>query len=214
MTSRPATEGSASPEASAARRVGDRVRSQRRELMAAEFEQVAMGLFAERGYDSVSVDDIAAAAGVSARTFYRYFVAKEDLLWLFPQRQGERVHALLAEQPAESSFFEAYSAALQRYAETADLEELSRWWGIVTSSRGLFGAAMTTHDQLRRRVEPLHAERFAEAAARPLYFELVTSSCTDAMATASRYWHEHGGDFPAMVREALAYLADGFGRPL
>lgn len=182
--------------------------------MAAEFEELALGLFAERGYDNVSVEDIAAAAGVSARTFYRYFVAKEDVLWLFLQRQGERVHELLGEQDAGSSFFEAYAASLQGHADTVDLDELARWWRVVTSSRSLFGAAFTAQHQLRRQVTPLHAQRFPEAASQPLYLELVSSSCMDAMATASRYWFEHGGDFPAMVREALAYLADGFGRPL
>lgn len=205
----------ASPTAdSAARRVGDQMRTQRRELMASEFEQVAMGLFAERGYDNVSVDDIAAAAGVSARTFYRYFVAKEDVLRLFPRRQGEAVQKLLAEQEAGPSLFDAYATALQRYAQTADLDEVARWWRVVTGTRSLFGAFMTTQLQLRRLAEPLDAQRFPEAAAQPLYFEMVVSACVMAMATASRRWCEQGGDFAALVREALNYLGDGFRKPL
>jgi len=38
----------------------------------AELEQVALGLFAEAGFEATTVDDIAAAAGVARRTFFRY----------------------------------------------------------------------------------------------------------------------------------------------
>lgn len=47
----------------------------RRDLVSA-----AAGLFAERGYDDTTVDDIATAAGVGRRTFFRYFRGKEDAL--------------------------------------------------------------------------------------------------------------------------------------
>jgi AcrR family transcriptional regulator len=44
----------------------------------------AFELFAARGYESVSVAEIAARAAISARTFYRYFPAKEDVLVIDP----------------------------------------------------------------------------------------------------------------------------------
>ena len=47
----------------------------RRDLVAA-----AVGLFHDRGYDDTTVDDIAAAAGVGRRTFFRYFRSKEDAI--------------------------------------------------------------------------------------------------------------------------------------
>ena len=47
----------------------------------AELEQVALELFAERGFVATTVDDIAAAAGIGRRTFFRYFASKNDVVW-------------------------------------------------------------------------------------------------------------------------------------
>ena len=46
-----------------------------------ELEQVALELFAERGFDATTVDDIAEAAGISRRTFFRYYPSKNDVVW-------------------------------------------------------------------------------------------------------------------------------------
>lgn len=47
----------------------------------AELEQVALGLFLRDGFDATTVDRIAEAAGVSRRTFFRYYASKNDVVW-------------------------------------------------------------------------------------------------------------------------------------
>lgn len=46
-----------------------------------ELSHIGLGLFIERGFDATTVDDIAAAAGIGRRTFFRYFSSKNDLPW-------------------------------------------------------------------------------------------------------------------------------------
>jgi mycofactocin system transcriptional regulator len=46
-----------------------------------ELELIALHLFAERGFDSTTVDDVAEAAGIGRRTFFRYFPSKNDVVW-------------------------------------------------------------------------------------------------------------------------------------
>lgn len=46
-----------------------------------ELEQVALALFADRGFAETTVDDIAAEAGISRRTFFRYYASKNDVVW-------------------------------------------------------------------------------------------------------------------------------------
>jgi mycofactocin system transcriptional regulator len=46
-----------------------------------EIERTALDLFATHGFDDTTVDDIAEAAGISRRTFFRYFPSKNDVVW-------------------------------------------------------------------------------------------------------------------------------------
>jgi mycofactocin system transcriptional regulator len=46
-----------------------------------ELERIALALFARDGFDATTVDDIAAAAGIGRRTFFRYYESKNDVVW-------------------------------------------------------------------------------------------------------------------------------------
>jgi AcrR family transcriptional regulator len=42
-------------------------------------ERVALELFAEKGFDNTTVEEVAAAAGISWRSFFNYFTSKNDI---------------------------------------------------------------------------------------------------------------------------------------
>ncbi len=71
--------------------------TRRRSTLLAKYEQIAWGLFADRGFREVTVDEIAEAAGVSGRTLFRYFPSKEDFLLGFTRRGLQDLVALISE---------------------------------------------------------------------------------------------------------------------
>ncbi len=67
-----------------------------------EIADRAMQLFAERGFDHVTVAEVAAAAGVSEKTVFNYFPTKEDLFFdEVPQREAALVDAVRGRKPGE-----------------------------------------------------------------------------------------------------------------
>jgi len=59
----------------------DGSRGRRPSTTRAHVAQVALDLFARQGFDATTVDQIAAAVGISRRTFFRYFESKSDAVW-------------------------------------------------------------------------------------------------------------------------------------
>ncbi len=69
---------------------------------------IAMGLFAQRGYDAVTVAEIARAADVSEQTVFNYFPAKEDLVFDEEEQMREALVAAIRDRPAGTSIAEGF----------------------------------------------------------------------------------------------------------
>ncbi|MCK6067827.1 MULTISPECIES: TetR family transcriptional regulator [Microbacterium] len=93
---------------SAVKSLRERARDGAREHIATE----AMRLFLEQGFDATTIDQIAAAAGISPRSFFRYFSTKEDVVLGGLSSQGEAIRDALESRPAEEGPWEALRAAL------------------------------------------------------------------------------------------------------
>lgn len=81
-----------------------------------EIASAAFDLFCERGFAGVTVDDIVAAAGVSRRTFFRYFETKEDALLADYPELNFRLEETLRQHPDQDPLG-AVRAGLHRMAE-------------------------------------------------------------------------------------------------
>ena len=72
-----------------------------------------------QGFDGTTVDDIAAAAEVSPRTFFRYFAAKDEALFDRAADVQEQFRALLASRPADEPLLVALREFLDEVAPAA-----------------------------------------------------------------------------------------------
>jgi mycofactocin system transcriptional regulator len=77
-----------------------------------ELEHVAFGLFGEKGFEQTTIDEIAAAAGIGRRTFFRYFPSKNDVPWGAFERELERMRILLRACPPQVPLMDALRLAL------------------------------------------------------------------------------------------------------
>ncbi|MBH5337033.1 TetR family transcriptional regulator [Streptomyces pactum] len=117
---------------------------------------VATGLFMERGFDAVTIAEIAEAAEVSVNTVYNYFPAKEDL---FFDRQEEMVQglsrAIRARRPGESAA-RAVLDALRRQLEERSAEALrpgfQRFMKVIQDSPALTARILTMQELTCRAV--------------------------------------------------------------
>ena len=81
----------------------------------AAVEKVALELFAERGFDDTPVEDIAAAAGISRRTFFRYFPTKGDVLFGDFGVLLQGIEDWFAAAPDDAPLFEVIAEATMRF---------------------------------------------------------------------------------------------------
>jgi AcrR family transcriptional regulator len=80
----------------------------------------ALGLFASDGFHDVTVEQIAEAAGVTARTFFRHFPTKEDVLFASGSEIIEHLASAVREAPDRSTPRQLLAAAITRFAATLE----------------------------------------------------------------------------------------------
>ncbi len=124
----------------------DGTRERKRADSRARVVDVAFALFAERGYDGVTVAEICAAADIAPRTFFRYFLTKDDVLTEPARVVSDRLQAELSAVPAQVSDAEALRAALLTVSAemVADRERVVRLFRVVRQA-----SAARTHPLLR-----------------------------------------------------------------
>ncbi|MFI5607390.1 TetR family transcriptional regulator [Amycolatopsis sp. NPDC051903] len=135
-----------------------------RRAVTAEISAKAMELFAERGFEETTVDQIAAAVGVSTRTVFRYFAGKEDMVVGSLMDLGHELARALEARPAEEEPWVALRAALQ--VCVVSLEESGiRRARMLAETPALRIALLRKHLQWQELLVPVLAERLEDELA-------------------------------------------------
>lgn len=121
----------------------------------------ALNLFSAKGYDETTTDEIAAAAGVSPRTFFRYFPTKESVLFSGEYDFIAAVSGVYLAQPEELSDFEAlaYSFALLAPSLKRIRKRFAQYQEAVASSLVLLGRERRNHEANAETVAKAIADR-------------------------------------------------------
>ena len=148
-------------------------------------ERAAMELYRERGFEQATVAEIAKRAGLTERTFFRYFADKREVLFWGAGELQDFMVSVLASAPASAAPIEAVAAAILGAATLLEQRPIK-----------LASLAGALADTLRRRgVKEPAASLAAEAgiAVFKIAFEAWTSE------TSQR-------DFPELIRESFDEL--------
>ena len=177
----------------------------------AALHAAAVRLFLERGPADVTVSDICEAAGVSARTFFNYFDAKEDAILPWDKHLSEEVITGLAARPAAEPPLTAVRRAIERALPSLTA---STGWQDCDKVLTAYPELRTTivHGMLRNET------RFADALAKragqtrgSLYPQLLAGAAASAFRAAFSVWAPETGNagLQALVGEAFDRLAAG-----
>jgi AcrR family transcriptional regulator len=163
------------------------LRQRKREATRERLTRAAMALFLERGFEATTIDDIAAAADVSRRSFFHYFASKEDVVAAWQEDASTALVTAIIARPADESMLtaaeNAIAAAIKRLdpAEAAAMARLKR-----------DNPALQARDQLKyEKLERALAEGLAQRSARKsekLKARLVAMIATGAMRVGGESW--------------------------
>jgi AcrR family transcriptional regulator len=125
------------------------LRERKRAQTYAALAEHALALFDERGFEATPVDAIAEAAGVSRRTFFRYYDTKEAAFFANQQRRLQGFTALVEHpEPGEEPYQtlrRAFRIAAKAY--TNEREQIMREHAIIAGSRTLAAAELQVDAQ-------------------------------------------------------------------
>jgi AcrR family transcriptional regulator len=172
----------------------------------------ALDLAVERGPAAVTVDDIAATAGVSARTVFNYFATKEEaILGVNPDRRRELLEQL-ASRPAEETPLEAMRVALRGTDDAGAVAWRTRAH-LAREHPQLQSAYIAGFSSLEEELTGVVAGRIGLAPGDDPYPRLVVTVALGAMRVAVDHALATGHPIADAIDEAFAAIAGGLALP-
>jgi len=128
----------------------------------AAIETAAFALFAERGFEDTTVEDIADAVGVGRRTLFRYFSSKNDILWGQFDSNLEHLGRSLREPPRDVSVFDAVHRAIVAFnrLDPDAIPQHRQRMSLILRTPALQAHSVLRYEQWRGVIADYAAERY------------------------------------------------------
>ncbi len=187
------------------------LRKRKHELVRQELSKVAWELFRKEGYEATTVSDIARAAGVSRRTFFRYYASKEDVVVETSDELVEEMLAATARRPAKEPPLVAIRHALVQAMEMrlARAEEARGIIRLLRESRSLRRALLERHARMEERLAAHLAGRLGMDPATDSKPALLAFLARAMMDTAFNVWYDQRRtDVKGLIDELFRKLGE------
>lgn len=179
---------------------------------AREFELIALRLFSEQGFEDTTVEQIAAAAGVSRRTFFRYFDSKAHVLWHSFDGEVRALRAAFGAVPADVPLMTAIRQVVVsvNHDRPHDVPELRTRMNLIGSVPALQASAANHYEAWERVVSEYAGTRLGRPAESLLPLAIGRATLSVCRAAYDRWVEQPDADLTVHLDEALQALADGF----
>jgi AcrR family transcriptional regulator len=175
-----------------------------------EVSQVALDLFEGRGFDAVTVDDIADAAGISRRTFFRYFESKEGAVLPFEEERLELLRRALAARPDGEPVLLTVRRATLAITEPGpdglDRRDALRRLRIVQQNPSVHAQSLEIHSRWEAAVRDVLADHLGTDPSTSVTARVVAGATIAAVRAAVEVWLATGGE--AELGDLLAEAYD------
>ena len=140
-------------------------RGRPRGTSARALELIALDLFTSNGFDETTVDEIAAAAGVSRRTFFRYYESKAAVLWHEFDHEVAALRAAFENVPSDVALMEAIRQAVTvvNHYGAEDIPELRARMTLIGTVPALQASATPHYDAWEQIIIDFAARRLGES---------------------------------------------------
>lgn len=190
------------------------LRERMRQTVRDELSTIALQLFLDRGFDTTTVDEIAAAAGVSRSTFFRHFAKKEDVILARLEARAEALRAAALLRPADEPLMIVARAALVPLIEafSQDRERSIALGQLVASTPSLRAQELHKYLYWRTALADVLGQRLGDGPAVEMRASVIASVAVNAFDIAVRLWRTSDTDksLTATVDDAFADLAAEF----
>jgi TetR/AcrR family transcriptional regulator, regulator of mycofactocin system len=177
-----------------------------------ELELIAMRLFSEQGFDETTVEQIAAAAGVSGRTFFRYFPSKAEVLWYQFDAEVQALREAFATVDPDIPMMTAVRRVVvnaNRY-RAEDVPELRTRMQLVATVPALAATAGAHYDAWERTVSSFAAARLRQPEDALIPMAVGRATLAAARAAFDAWLTRADTDLTVYLDEVLEALEHGF----
>ena len=180
-----------------------------------EVARQAWLLFSRQGFEATTVDQIAAAAGMSRRTFFRYFTGKDELVLARLVESGESVvHALRArpeDEPVWASLRQAFDKGVLQQEAHADVAR--PLLVMLRTEPGVRGTVVEWRRRWQEILEPVVAERLPgrrRGGSPDVRAAAIVASALSCLETAQDAWVDHPRSrLSTLLDQAMAAVTTG-----